>query len=50
MGGWRDRRAVDGTITPARGSPIVSEELETIMTGYHDLIVKGRREIFKIEG
>jgi hypothetical protein len=26
------------------------KEFETIMTGYHDLVVKGRREIFRIEG
>jgi hypothetical protein len=27
-----------------------TKEFETIMQGYHDLIEKGRREIYKIEG
>ena len=26
------------------------KEFETIMTGYHDLVEHGRREIYKIEG
>ena len=26
------------------------KELEKVFTGYHDLVVKGRREIYKIEG
>jgi hypothetical protein len=26
------------------------KQFETIMAGYHDLVVKGRREIYKIEG
>jgi hypothetical protein len=31
-------------------SPEMMKEFEVIMTGYHDLVEKGRREIFKIEG
>jgi hypothetical protein len=27
-----------------------TKEMEKLMEGYHDLIVKGRREIYKIEG
>jgi hypothetical protein len=30
--------------------PEAMKEFETIMKGYHDLIEKGRREIYKIEG
>jgi hypothetical protein len=26
------------------------KQFETIMQGYHDLVVKGRREIYKLEG
>ena len=26
------------------------KEMEQVFTGYHDLVVKGRREIWKIEG
>ena len=26
------------------------KEMETLMVGYHDFVVKGRREIYKIEG
>jgi hypothetical protein len=28
----------------------VAKQFEALMTGYHDLVVKGRREIYKIEG
>jgi len=31
-------------------SPEDMKEMEKVMTGYHDLVVKGRREIWKIEG
>lgn len=27
-----------------------AQEMERIMAGYHDLVVKGRREIYRIEG
>jgi len=30
--------------------PAVMKEMETIMKDYHDLVDRGRREIFKIEG
>ena len=36
-----------------RGEGMLAEagkEFETIMQGYHDLVVKGRREIYKLEG
>jgi hypothetical protein len=32
------------------GSPEEMKEMEKIMEGYHDLIDRGRREIFRIEG
>lgn len=28
----------------------MAKQFESIMTGYHDLVVKGRREIYRIEG
>ena len=31
-------------------SPEDQKEMEQVFTGYHDLVVKGRREIWKIEG
>ena len=31
-------------------TPEATKEFETLMTGYHDLVEKGRREIYKIEG
>lgn len=31
-------------------SPELMKEFETIMKDYHDHVVRGRREIFKIEG
>ena len=30
--------------------PEAMKEFETVMEGYHDLVVKGRREIYKLEG
>ena len=31
-------------------SPDAMKEMEQLMVGYHDLVMSGRREIFKIEG
>ena len=31
-------------------TPEMGKEMETIMEGYHDLVERGRREIYKIEG
>lgn len=31
-------------------SEAAGKEMEKLMEGYHDLVVKGRREIYKIEG
>jgi len=33
-----------------QGSDADAKEMEKIMTGYHDLIEYGRREIYKVEG
>ena len=30
--------------------PEMNKEFEKLMEGYHDLVVSGRREVFKIEG
>jgi hypothetical protein len=35
---------------PPQGSTEDMKEFETIMTGYHDLVDHGKREIYKIEG
>lgn len=31
-------------------SPELGQQMEKIMEGYHDLVERGRREIYKIEG
>jgi hypothetical protein len=31
-------------------TPELGKQMETIMTGYHDLVEHGRREIYKVEG
>jgi len=33
-----------------QGDPDAMKEMEKAMEGYHDLVVSGRREVFKIEG
>jgi hypothetical protein len=35
---------------PNQLSADAMKEMEQLMVGYHDLVLKGRREIFKIEG
>ena len=35
---------------PQQHSAEAMKEMEQLMVGYHDLVVKGRREIYKIEG
>ena len=32
------------------GNAEADKEMETIMKDYHDLVIRGRREIYKIEG
>ena len=32
------------------GNPEAMKEMETIMKDYHELVVSGRREVYKIEG
>ena len=34
--------------TPAGASPEAMQEFEQIMQGYHDLVAKGRREIYRL--
>lgn len=36
--------------SPPPGSEKDMKQFEEIMAGYHDLVVRGRREIYKIEG
>ena len=31
-------------------TPEMTKQFEKLMEGYHDLVVSGRREVFKIEG
>lgn len=31
-------------------TPEMGQEMERVMTGYHDLVEYGRREIYKVEG
>jgi hypothetical protein len=31
-------------------TPEMNKQFEKLMEGYHDLVVSGRREVFKIEG
>ena len=37
-------------MTASTADPTVQKEFEAAMQGYHDLVVSGRREIYKIEG
>lgn len=41
--------AFEKMMSNPQGSPDDMKELEKIMDGYHDLVVRGRREIYKIE-
>ncbi|HEY3934911.1 MAG TPA: hypothetical protein VGL65_09860 [Gemmatimonadales bacterium] len=38
------------TSSSPQGSPEDMKKMEELMKGYHDLVVRGRREIYKIEG
>ena len=40
----------DMNAVPPGASPEDMKEFERIMTGYHDLVDRGKREIYKIEG
>jgi hypothetical protein len=42
-------QAFEDFMSNPQGSPEDLKEFENIMKGYHDLVVKGRREIYKIE-
>jgi hypothetical protein len=35
---------------PQQYSPEAMKEMEQLMVGHHDLVVKGRREVYRIEG
>ena len=35
---------------PPQGTAAAVKEMERLMTGYHELVESGRREIYKIEG
>ncbi len=42
--------AFEKMMSTPQGSDEDMKKMEEIMKGYHDLIVKGKREIYKIEG
>jgi hypothetical protein len=43
-------QAFEESMSKPQGSPEDMKKLEEIMNGYHDLVDRGRREIYKIEG
>jgi hypothetical protein len=43
-------QAFEAMMQGAGVTPELGKQFETIMTGYHDLVEHGRREIYKIEG
>lgn len=43
-------QAFDDMISGKGMTEAAGKEMEALMQGYHDLVVKGRREIYKIEG
>ena len=44
-----DMAAFESMIKADGMKPELAKEFEKVMDGYHDLVVKGRREIYKIE-
>jgi hypothetical protein len=45
-----DLAAFEQMMRSPTGTPEDMKQMEVIMQGYHDLVSKGRREIYKIEG
>lgn len=43
-------QAFDEMMSKPQGSAADMKKMEEIMKGYHDLVDRGRREIYKIEG
>ncbi len=43
-------QAFEDMMSNPQGSAEDLKEFENIMKGYHDLVVKGRREIYRMEG
>jgi hypothetical protein len=43
-------QAFEAMMQGAGVTPELGKQFETIMTGYHDLVEHGRREIYKVEG
>ena len=43
-------QAFETMMSSPQGTPEDMKKFEEIMTGYHDLVVRGRREIYKLEG
>jgi hypothetical protein len=44
-----DLKAFEDMMSNPQMPPETMKKFEEVMTGYHDLVVDGRREIFKIE-
>ncbi|MES2522111.1 MAG: hypothetical protein V4617_05370 [Gemmatimonadota bacterium] len=42
--------SIDSIMSMDGMPPEAMKEMEKIMEGYHDLVVRGKREIYKIEG
>ena len=45
-----DLQAFEQMMSSPQGSTEEMKQFEEVMKGYHDLVVKGKREIYKIEG
>lgn len=43
-------RAFEDMMAGPGQNPEAEKEFQKVMEGYHDLVVKGRREIYKLEG
>jgi hypothetical protein len=43
-------QAFEDMMSNPKGSPADLKKFEEIMQGYHDLVDRGRREIYKLEG
>jgi len=43
-------QAFEQMMSTPQGSPEDLKQMEELMKGYHDLVVRGKREIYKVEG
>ena len=47
---WRSLDAFEKMMSAPPASEADQKEFEKVMSGYHDLVDSGRREIYKLEG